>query len=196
MRKWLSEEAILDIQRDDRKTKEIADTYGVTATTVYRVKQGKTGTRFNKKPKAIPSEKVCLDCGELKSIEQFAKYKRNNRKHVTPYKPRCKLCDDERRRAYDRGRPQEVKDREAEKARATRRANKWQFIEKMGGECQDCHNTFPMCVYDFHHLDPNEKDIEPGFLFHRRLDVIEQELAKCILLCANCHRIRHNESPD
>ncbi len=190
-RKWLSEEAILNIQRDDRKVKAIAQDYGVTTTTVYRIRLGKSGTRFNKQPTPIPSEKVCLDCGELKSIEQFAVYQ-SNRKRVTPYKPRCKLCADARRRAYDRGRPQEVKDREAEKARITRRINKAQFIEKMGGECQDCHNTFPMCVYDFHHLDPNEKDNEPGFLFHRRLEVIEQELAKCVLLCANCHRIRHN----
>ena len=67
-------------------------------------------------------------------------------------------------------------------------------IEYLGGECQDCGGKFPEAVYDFHHLDPTEKEAGIAALTSDKgWGKILEELDKCVLLCANCHRIRHRE---
>ena len=57
----------------------------------------------------------------------------------------------------------------------------------------DCGEKFPSVAMDFHHLDENKKD--PGFANLKTWSMkrINEELDKCIVLCANCHRIRHND---
>ena len=45
---------------------------------------------------------------------------------------------------------------------------------------------------DCHHLNPNEKtDIIAKMIKSSSVENIEQELKKCICLCANCHREFH-----
>ena len=67
-------------------------------------------------------------------------------------------------------------------------------VEYLGGACHDCGGKFPLPVYDFHHLDPTEKEHNLGNILRRKnFSEIEKELSKCVLLCANCHRIRHFE---
>ena len=73
------------------------------------------------------------------------------------------------------------------------RENKLKAIEYLGGHCTDCKNEFPSYIYDFHHLDPNIKDFNIARLMGRKWENIVPELDKCILLCANCHRIRENK---
>lgn len=57
--------------------------------------------------------------------------------------------------------------------------------------CADCGKEYPPCVMEFHHLDPKLKSfgLGQGRFRHSREDILE-EIAKCILLCANCHRLR------
>ena len=71
------------------------------------------------------------------------------------------------------------------------RARKQQAVDYMGGKCADCLNVFPTAVYDFHHLNPAEKDMDPQKALRSSWDKAKVELDKCVLLCANCHRIRH-----
>ena len=73
------------------------------------------------------------------------------------------------------------------------RKNKLKAIEYLGGHCTDCGNEFPSYVYDFHHIDPKLKECAVTRLMGRRWENIVPELDKCILLCANCHRIRENK---
>ena len=73
------------------------------------------------------------------------------------------------------------------------RQNKLRAIEYLGGHCTDCGNKFPPYVYDFHHLDPTIKEYSVTRLMGRKWEGIVPELDKCILLCANCHRIRENK---
>ena len=46
-------------------------------------------------------------------------------------------------------------------------------------------------VFDFHHLDPSTKidNVSCMCLGKRKDSIILAEIAKCILLCANCHRL-------
>jgi len=63
-------------------------------------------------------------------------------------------------------------------------------IEYKGGVCEDCgyDKDFP-AVYDFHHI--NGKDFTISKFSNRSFEKLKTELDKCILLCSNCHRIRH-----
>lgn len=62
---------------------------------------------------------------------------------------------------------------------------------KESNPCVDCGGVFPACCMDFDHRDTDKHD-EVGTLISRSRpwDVIESEIAKCDLVCANCHRIR------
>lgn len=70
-----------------------------------------------------------------------------------------------------------------------KRAEYRQFKESM--PCTDCGLTFPYFVTEFHHRDPATK----RFIIGNRSAsfgsaLVTAEIAKCDLLCANCHRIR------
>lgn len=82
--------------------------------------------------------------------------------------------------------------REASKRQNDRRkARKLEAIERLGRACNDCGVTYPPEIYDFHHINPEDKTDHPGRVFNR-VDWWE-EISKCALLCANCHRLRHLE---
>ena len=79
-----------------------------------------------------------------------------------------------------------------------RRDNKRKAVEFMGDRCARCGESFPDCCYDFHHKDRSKKDFSVSEYTERRskggvLDgLLKLELDKCLLLCANCHRIEHD----
>ena len=77
------------------------------------------------------------------------------------------------------------------KERYTRNKNK--AIEYLGGKCWRCELTFHNDVYDIHHLNPKTKKYDWVELKRRKWSTIQEELDKCILLCANCHRSAHVE---
>lgn len=68
---------------------------------------------------------------------------------------------------------------------------KREAVDLMGGRCVDCGLVFPLAVYDFHHLDPAKKEFNPCNMLTKNKERFMEELKKCVLLCANCHRIRH-----
>ena len=75
--------------------------------------------------------------------------------------------------------------------RRRRQSNKAKAVAYKGGRCVDCHGVFQACAYDFHHLDPAQKDFTIGCEDGASWKKMKIELDKCVLLCANCHRIRH-----
>lgn len=59
---------------------------------------------------------------------------------------------------------------------------------KTGKPCTDCKNIFPPECMDFDHIRGKKKfSIGSGM---RSRALILEEIAKCELVCANCHRIR------
>jgi predicted HNH restriction endonuclease len=74
-----------------------------------------------------------------------------------------------------------------------RRLRKAQAIEYLGGKCVRCGlgGANPV-VYDFHHRDPSQKDF-PLSNSNKTFENLKVELDKCDLMCANCHRIVHDE---
>lgn len=73
-----------------------------------------------------------------------------------------------------------------------RRERKALAVRYMGGRCEGCGRSGPDHLFEFHHRDPHEKTFgisESGVV--RRWEKVVAELAKCVMLCANCHREVH-----
>ena len=65
-------------------------------------------------------------------------------------------------------------------------------VNYKGGCCQVCGYDRCIEALEFHHLDPTQKDFgisRKGYT--RSWEKVKEEVEKCILLCANCHREVH-----
>ena len=68
-------------------------------------------------------------------------------------------------------------------------------IEYKGGQCETCGYNRCIDALEFHHLNSSGKDFsisEKGYT--RSWTKVKEELDKCMLLCANCHRELHAQS--
>lgn len=73
--------------------------------------------------------------------------------------------------------------------------NKIYAILSLGGRCGECGEVFHPSQYDIHHVDGRE-DGTPRDLMQLSRERLAEELDGCELLCANCHRLHHNENED
>jgi len=63
----------------------------------------------------------------------------------------------------------------------------WDYKAKCG--CQHCGEKDPACL-DFHH-DVGDKESAISNVKTWGIKKLEEEISKCIVLCANCHRRLH-----
>ena len=58
--------------------------------------------------------------------------------------------------------------------------------------CKDCHHEYPHYVMQFDHLDPALKSYDVSRMVSMGLSesALLAEIAKCEVVCANCHAIR------
>ena len=133
--------------------------------------------------KPVPEhQKYCPVCETVKDKTEFSS--KGNA---------CKVCANNRAKEHRLNRrkdPDYVQNFNA-KIAARLREQKRKAVEYKGNKCFDCNQSFPDCVYDFHHLDPATKDMNPSALVRSGFEKSKTELDKCVMLCANCHRLRH-----
>lgn len=130
--------------------------------------------------------KYCWRCNSHKDITDF--YTQTLRSGKVQVHTNCKACV----RTHQQNYRALNKEYHNETTRQRRLNNKQQAIKRFHYECHDCRQSFPSCVYDFHHLDPSKKEMSVANAFSKNNKNFEAELDKCIMLCANCHRIRHH----
>ena len=65
--------------------------------------------------------------------------------------------------------------------------------EKLKRGCACCGYSASAYALDFDHIDPGTKAYDVAKMATRRLDKIQEEIAKCQVLCANCHRVKTND---
>jgi hypothetical protein len=65
------------------------------------------------------------------------------------------------------------------------------LVKEAGGKCSKCGYNKCLKALSFHHKDPAEKDFTLSDEGDRNLDILREEIKKCILLCANCHIEEH-----
>lgn len=74
---------------------------------------------------------------------------------------------------------------------------KWFMKYKETLKCERCPEDDARCL-DFHHLDKNKKEFHIGEMVHNTMSEknIMEEIKKCIVLCANCHRKEHSKKEE
>ena len=127
----------------------------------------------------------CYRCHETKPAEEFAW----RRKHRGQRDSFCRPC----RAAYKQEHYQANKERYIAQAAARKKRlilNRMAFLLKYFGShpCVDCSEQDPL-VLEFDHLRDKKFDISQA-LHSRSWTSIIDEIAKCEVVCANCHRRR------
>ena len=69
---------------------------------------------------------------------------------------------------------------------------KQRVVKTMGGACCICGYKKNIQALEMHHLDPEEKEFSFGNTKgYKNWEELCEEMQKCVLLCANCHREVH-----
>ena len=105
----------------------------------------------------------------------------------------------ESRKRWNKNNPDKVKKNASQYAKKKSATRKMMSIEYKGGKCEDCGIIGTMgnrSIFDFHHVEPSNKHNDVNEIQKQSLDKLKQELDKCVLLCSNCHRLRHQHFKD
>lgn len=75
-----------------------------------------------------------------------------------------------------------------------RNRTKEKLVVYKGGKCEKCgyDNINYLRVFEFHHLNPDEKDFAISGKSYK-YETLRLEADKCILLCSNCHKELHED---
>lgn len=104
---------------------------------------------------------------------------------------RCKLCRSQYYQNYYAKNPNRRKS-VREHASKLRERNKAVVREAMQSGCVDC-GIKDIRVLDFDHLRDKSYNVSELANFQSSIERIKDEIAKCEVVCSNCHRIRtHN----
>lgn len=126
--------------------------------------------------------KRCGQCGVVKPSEDFHRLR-------SGHQAWCKEC----RRAYD---AEYWRRTRAERLQTRKKHRKqllaWYRSLKEGRPCADCGGVFHHAAMHWDHLPGMTKERELSNMVLRgfRRRTIMEEIAKCELVCANCHAVR------
>ena len=132
-------------------------------------------------------EKKCTNCLRVKPVDEFHCKKKDVRRNG-----RCSKCINKYCKTHY--------EKNKEKYKAKARIHNQRYIRegrmfvrglKMSNSCVECFESHPD-VLEFDHVEPSTKNTDVSYMAQHAysLKTIEEEIAKCILLCANCHRKR------
>jgi len=134
---------------------------------------------------------------ERKRQKAQKKYYNLNIKPQTKKHQKEELQKTERRKQKDRDSSKRYRQNNTEKVNIKARFLKqerqqWLIDYKKQCQCEACGESRWFCL-DFHHTDPESKKIAINEMISRKYNLkrIQEEMGKCVLLCANCHRHLH-----
>ena len=128
----------------------------------------------------------CSKCKQIKNELEFH-FRPNGKLYY-----QCKSCC----REYTRSHYKKNKKYYIDKAkRNTDNIKTWFFDYKSKKECEVCGENH-IATLDFHHIDPIKKeDCISIIMSGGSLRKLKEELKKCKVFCANCHRKFHYKDP-
>lgn len=132
--------------------------------------------------------KNCIKCNLSKPLSEFHKLKRNKDGHDN----KCKECKSLYDKTYYEKRYTNIDN--AQKRRDLKhsinmRNRRFIYNYLVTHPCINCGESDPI-VLEFDHLDGADKKFNISEAHERSLDSIKNEISKCRILCANCHRRR------
>ena len=127
----------------------------------------------------------CSKCNKEKPTTEFF----SNKKRSSGFDCYCKDC----RKDYSRKHYGIRTDYYKNKVNRNKEKIKDIILQyKQGKKCSRCNFSNPLAL-DFHHKNPKDKEfsISKAYIKGIGIEKLEKEIAKCEILCANCHRIEH-----
>ena len=115
--------------------------------------------------------KVCTKCGRELPLDQF----NWREKSKGTRRSECKKCHSDFMKNRYKQKKSEIQDL------------------KIGLKCAKCGYNKCGASLEFHHINPEEKDEKVARMMtnNYNLDIVKEEIKKCIVLCANCHHEFH-----
>ena len=135
--------------------------------------------------------KECAKCKVKKDLYEFNK----NKTRPDGYQNYCKACKKSSDKIWYENNPSIWKNTNSIRNIKIRTLLS-EFRLELGGKCKNCGEGREHLL-DFHHLDPKQKDTAIGSILYyygyseESQKRAREELKKCVLLCANCHRHEH-----
>lgn len=129
--------------------------------------------------------KYCSGCAQEKSDAEFSK-KGNGLQY------RCRMCQRETSKQwYKTNRIRRFPELKANQKLARERNYTWVNELKLQKGCMDCGGRFHPWQLDFDHIGEDKSfNVSTAVAEGKSLNRIKLEVAKCELVCANCHRHR------
>lgn len=115
-----------------------------------------------------------------KTRASVRRWKDKNPKKVAAY----------RRRAYYKNHAENLASARGRTLRRRQEQRKWISKLKEESPCVDCGTHYPAVCMDFDHLPGKGKTGNVGRMPGKTNKEIRQEIEKCEIVCANCHRLR------
>ena len=78
----------------------------------------------------------------------------------------------------------------------SRQRLKARLVYIMGEKCCICGYNKCVTALEFHHINPQEKEFTLSTNANIGFEKAKEEIKKCILVCANCHREIHAKGDD
>jgi hypothetical protein len=135
---------------------------------------------------AKPSQRRCARCGQLQPICNFGKKQRR----PNEYQSYCRPCQSEYHREHYQ------KNKNAYFESVQRRYIRLRELLRAAKDkpCADCGIKYPYYVMDLDHREGQEKcGVVARFLKRHSKQALLAEIAKCDVVCANCHRERTHQ---
>ena len=126
------------------------------------------------------NKQTCYACKEILPVNMFAEGEQKLKQ--------CKPC----MRKYSKAHYEANKERRIANVRAAKERLYAEIVSiKEASPCMDCNKKYPACVMDFDHRDPTMKIADVGTMIQKcNRPKLFEEIAKCDLVCSNCHRLR------
>jgi hypothetical protein len=129
--------------------------------------------------------KFCSPCNSDLDIDEFRiDNKKTGRRHSC-----CKECQKKYAKKYYKEYYSVHIDEYTKTRKHRRRTTQEKIFELLVDKhCVDCGESNPLTL-DFDHVS-GKKVFSISKSYHKRWEIVEKELQKCIIRCANCHRIK------
>lgn len=129
-------------------------------------------------------EKECTRCHIVKPLSEYCKGAR----FKMGVQPACKSCMNI---AYNKSRKKKQQHYQQLQRERGKRNRLWLQEYRQTQVCLLCGEDDSVCL-DFHHKDPSEKEGDVSDLIYTwSIASIQAEIAKCVVVCSNCHRKIH-----
>lgn len=130
--------------------------------------------------------KECLVCLESKPLKDFNK----NKSKPDGLQGYCRICDNERAKTYyQANRTRMIRQIHEAASLRSKHVKTWLCQYLVEHPCVDC-NERDIIVLEFDHLSDKSLNISEMLRGYFSVAKIEAEIAKCEVVCANCHKRR------